>query len=185
MKVNLRRVLGVVLPICLVGFCGGAFYLGMHPRVSQAYRAYYITRESEISPTELARMYPVSANKALEISSNDLSVSGWPPNNCVKHNGRPIASVAFLSRRTFQSRGSIRLRFAGPSDTNYVATLNDQPLELHAEDTGRAVSLAFRSESLHDGENVLRIECRTQSIGGHTKPMVRWTVETFELLYHD
>jgi hypothetical protein len=152
MKRLIRSAIGL-----LAAFYAVVGWTALHPRVSEAYRAYYF-----MSPWQHQMLVPLQAGKTYGPHDPILAYDGWYLRDD-KQRWNANRNARFLFRIAADADGRHRAPHAftlhltprGPQRT--VWRLNGREIATHRVDAPGPLRLALDGALLHDGENELSV----------------------------
>jgi hypothetical protein len=155
MKTLIRSAIGL-----LAAFYAVVGYTALHPRVSESYRAYYITGTDFMSPWQHKMLVPLQGGTTYGPDDPILAYDGWYLRDD-KQRWNAGRSARFLFRVGDAGRPgtthtfTLHLTPRGPQRT--VWRLNGREIGAHRLDAAGTLRLPLDGALLHDGENELSV----------------------------
>ncbi len=144
----------------LCAFYALVCYLALTPNVSDDYRAYYISRTSQISPSQKRTMRPVCPGETIDYRDSRVGFDGWfAPEVDSRRSSQNAAVVDFLwdSHACAGVSGILTIDAITIGRQTVLVYLNGKALYSGMIDSGPLPQLRFSPELLA-AENELRFE---------------------------
>lgn len=153
----------LLLSLLLALFQGYVAYLVLNPQVSEEYRAYYITREADLSPYQRATLRAIQPGVMMTHETTQVAFDGWSVAEA-SHRwslGRSASMVFLLdSQAAAEQIGELQLHFSTLGEQRVRIYLNGKQIYAESAPESGEVELIvpILEDVLEVGENVLRFE---------------------------
>jgi hypothetical protein len=135
-------------------------YAALNPKVSDAYRAYYITKTTGVSPTERQRMAPVELARPYSGSDVEIGFDGWEsPKDATRWTTAETARIVFIVAEagSVPLPKAIELGLVAHHADQLAWRLNGGATHIADLKISSELSLALDPGSITPGENTLEL----------------------------
>ncbi len=154
---HMTRVYSTLIGIFMIYYCWVA-WIALHPDVTPEYCAYYITRESSISPQMERGTRPIRLFEQLTPDDPRLIFHRWsPPETTFRWSDGPLGTIVFTLQRAVVelAEGRIVLSIGTNGPQRVKVSLNGKPMVDRAAGNNTVIELNFDPRLLNVGKNHL------------------------------
>lgn len=133
-------------------------YFTLHPRVSDAYHEYYISKKSDISPKEIDFIQNLTPNTAYNHTSKDIGFKkGWShPEENHRWSNEQNSSIIFKIENPEKFEGLLKLQISTLGQQNVTLFFNEAHIYTGTMDaTEKNIDILLGKQLLKSGINVL------------------------------
>lgn len=154
----MRSVAAVVASVALLGFYAWAAYLALHPRVSNAYAAYYIHRTTALTIKEQGQVAPLAVGVMHPASASVIAFAGWHAwDGTRRQSARPDPSIIFLVSRDGAEGPDVALRLVTSTAPGQPVTATLNGVSAPVVVTDGQVEVSLPRGALRVGENAVTL----------------------------